>query len=359
MGKTAVWVACALALQGDAVVRVTATVETVPVRHSGDAADDPALWVHPADPALSVVLGDDKQGGLLVYALDGAQLQEIDPTKDLNNVDLRYGFPLAGKFADGTPHERVDLVGVGNETDKSIAFYKMDPARRRLEPAGSIAGIGLTPYGSCMYRSAKTGKTHYFVNGKSGVTQQWELRDDAKGGVTGTKVREFDVGSTVEGCAADDELGHFYIGEEAVGIWKYGAEPESGDARVRVDKTGAGGHLAADVEGLAIYCAADRTGYLLSSSQGNNRFAIYAREGENRYVGTFEIVDGKVDGCSDTDGIEVTSVPLGPAFPKGLFVAQDGSNPGGNQNYKLVPWESIAGKFTPPLKVDTGWSPRR
>jgi 3-phytase len=104
------------------------------------------------------------------------------------------------------------------------------------------------------------------------------------------------------------------------------------------------------VEGLAIYALPDGTGYLLASSQGNNRFTAYAREGENRYLGSFSIVDGDVDGCSDTDGIEATSAALGPAFPRGLFVAQDGSNQGGNQNCKLVPWERIAAAFTPPLK---------
>lgn len=347
-----------LAIQGDRVVRVSATVETRPVRHGGDSADDPAIWVHPTDPAKSVVIGDDKNGGLLVYALDGAQLQEIDGDKNLNNVDVRYGFPLAGKFADGTPHEKVDLAGVGNETDRSISFYKVNPSTRTLERAGAIGGLGTTPYGSCLYRSSKTGLFHYFVNDKKGLVQQWELRDDGKGGVAGLKVREFQVGSTVEGCVADDELGDFYIAEERVGLWKYGAEPDQGKARVQVDRTGAGGHLTADVEGLAIYQASDRTGYLLASSQGNSRFVIYAREGRNAYTGTFEIADGAIDGCSDTDGIEVTSVPLGPSFPKGLFVAQDGSNPGGNQNYKLVPWEAIAEKFTPPLRVDTTWSPR-
>ena len=74
----AAWAALLLALQGDPVVRVTATVETEPVRHAGDAADDPAIWIHPLDPSLSVVLGDDKEGGLCVYGLDGALLQEID-----------------------------------------------------------------------------------------------------------------------------------------------------------------------------------------------------------------------------------------------------------------------------------------
>lgn len=42
---------------------VTATVETDPVPHDGDAADDPAIWVHPTDPGRSVILGTDKRGG--------------------------------------------------------------------------------------------------------------------------------------------------------------------------------------------------------------------------------------------------------------------------------------------------------
>lgn len=327
-------------------VRVAATVETDPVHHRGDAADDPAIWIHPSDPAKSTVIGDDKDGGLLVYGLDGRELQWIDRDKALNNVDLRAGFPLGGKFSDGTSHEKVDLVGVGNESDSSLRFYKVNPATRMLEPAGEVAGVGFPPYGSCMYRSAKTGKFTYFVNGKNGRVQQWELRDDGQGGVAGAKVRQFEVGSLVEGCVADDALGHFYVGEEAVGIWKYGAEPDAGERRVSVDRCGKGGRLVADVEGLAIYSLPDGTGYLLASSQGNDSFTAYRREAENAYVGAFRIVDGEVDGCSDTDGIEVTSAALGSSFPKGLFVAQDGSNKGGNQNYKLVPWERIAGALS-------------
>lgn len=337
----------------DAVVDVAAVVETAPVRHAGDAADDPAIWVHPRDPAASLLLGDDKEGGLCVYGLDGAELQVIDPDRNINNVDLRTGFPLAGTFKDGTAHERVDLVGAADETGKSLRFYKIHPGARRLEAAGEIAGIKMDPYGACLYRSARTGKTHFFVNDRRGVTQQWELRDGGAGAVTGTKVRQFDVGSQVEGCVADDERGRVYIGEENVGVWSYGAEPGDGDARVRVDRTGKGGHLTADVEGLAIYDAGGGKGYLIASSQGSSTFVLYERDGANAYVGTFRIVDGAVDGVSDTDGIEVTSAALGPAFPNGLFVAQDGSNtrPAANQNFKLVPWESIASKFQPPLTI--------
>jgi uncharacterized protein (TIGR03382 family) len=85
---------------------------------------------------------------------------------------------------------------------------------------------------------------------------------------------------------------------------------------------------------------------------------VYERGGDNAYLTTFRLVDGEVDGTSDTDGIEVTSASLGPDLPSGLFVAQDGSNSGGNQNYKLVRWRDIAEATEPMLALATGWDPR-
>jgi 3-phytase len=44
-----------------------------------------------------------------------------------------------------------------------------------------------------------------------------------------------------------------------------------------------------------------------------------------------------------TDGIDATTQGLGAKFPYGVFVAQDTSNtnPSANQNFKLVPFDSI------------------
>ena len=86
---------------------------------------------------------------------------------------------------------------------------------------------------------------------------------------------------------------------------------------------------------------------------------VYARGGTNAYVTTFAVDDSAVDGVSHTDGIEVTNTALGAAFPDGLFIAQDDRNDGGNQNFKLVPWDAIARAASPALAIDTGWDPRR
>jgi 3-phytase len=332
-------------------VSVAASIETDPVRSGGDAADDPAIWIHPSDPALSLLIGTDKQAGLAVYDMSGTEIQFL-PDGNLNNVDVRYDFPLDG--------DSVDIVTAGNRSNDSIAVYAIDAQTRRLTnvSAGTLS-TGLTVYGSCMYRSITSGEYYFIVNSKSGDVEQWRLFDNGSGRVGAALSRSFDVGSQPEGCVADDDFGDLYIGEETVGIWKYGAEPDDGEARTRVDSTGSNGNLTADVEGLTIYYAGDGNGYLIASSQGSDSYVIYDRSGNNAYVGTFEIVSGDaVEGTSNTDGIDVTSHSLGPDFPFGMFIAQDASNSGQNQNFKVVSWQQLAAAFSPELAIDTTWSPR-
>lgn len=319
-------------------VQVAPTVKTALV--SG-LTDDPAIWVHPTHPELSTIIGTDKKRGLAVYDLAGKQLQFLTGLQ-AGNVDIRYNFPL-GKGS-------VDLVGINNRKNNTLEFYRIDPATRLLEnvTARSIK-TGTAVYGFCMYHSRETDTYYAFVTpkGNSGELQQWELFANGKGKVDATKVRSIQVGGKTEGCVADDELGFLYTSQESKGIWKYGAEPGDGAARTQVDSTRAGGHLKPDVEGLALYYAGDGTGYLIASSQGAHAFMVYTREGDNSYVMTF-----KVTGVTDTDGIEVVSTPLGPAFPYGVFVAQNN-----DQNFKLVPWQLIADAVTPALTIDTAWEP--
>jgi myo-inositol-hexaphosphate 3-phosphohydrolase len=92
---------------------VIPAAETEPMPHTGDSADDPAIWVHPIDPARSTIIGTDKRGGLAVYDLDGTQLQYLLDGA-MNNVDLRGGFPLSG--------QRVGLVVAGDRAGDNLAI---------------------------------------------------------------------------------------------------------------------------------------------------------------------------------------------------------------------------------------------
>jgi two-component system, OmpR family, sensor kinase len=305
--------------------------ETEPVPHRGDAADDPAIWRNPHDPARSTIIGTDKDGGLAVYDLSGRKLQYL-PDGRLNNVDLRSAFPLGRR--------RVALVAASNGSDNTVMLYRIDERTRRLAMVGSFP-VGIAIYGLCMYRSSRTGDFHVFVNSRDkGYVDQWRL--EPRGNHVGARsLRRFEVGTQAEGCVADDALGHLYVGEEDRGVWKYGAEPDAGVGRVLVDSTEAGGHLTPDVEGLAIAEGPGRTGLLIASSQGDDTFAVYRREGDNDYVGSFRIRSAaSIGAVEQTDGIAVTTAALGDRFPNGVFVAHDGRNGERNQNFKLVRWRN-------------------
>ncbi len=155
-------------------------------------------------------------------------------------------------------------------------------------------------------------------------------------------MREFRVATRPEGCAADDELGWLYVGEENVGFHRVAAAPDAPANPELVDRVG-GGRLVAHVEGIAIRRQADGRGHLIVSSQGDDAFAVYRREPPNQFVGRFRVADGLVDGASGTDGLEVTSQPLPPPYEEGLLVVQDGLNtaPLARQNFKLVPWSEV------------------
>jgi 3-phytase len=335
--------------------------ETRPAAPIGDA-DDACIWIHPTDPGRSLVIGTDKEHGLDVYRLDGTQVQHVEHGH-MNNVDIRYGFPVGNRA--------VDLVAASNkDSSQSIALYGVDPEGRLADIAARPLALAMDAYGLCMYHSLTSGKYYVIVNSYAGGVEQWELFDNGRGKVDGRRVRQFQVGSRTEGCVCDDELGNLYIGEENVAIWKYPADPDRQTRppfRQVVDILGPRGHLSDDrdhdIEGLALYFLPGGAGYLIASCQGAGSFSVYRREGENDYLGTFRIVAdaGKgIDAVSNTDGIDVTNAGLGALFPQGLFVAQDGENTGGDQtNFKLVAFESIARAFSPPLQVNTAWDPRR
>ena len=322
----------------DAVV-VSALLKTDDVETAGDAADDSCTYVNKKEPGKSLIIGTDKKSGLVIYDLSGKRQQKF-ADGNLNNVDLRYGFSLGGR--------EVALISVGNRSTNTIDFYYVDEDSNEVKRwAAGVHDAGLEIYGSCMYQHPLSKKIYVFVNSKDGEVIQWEV-NSSESKLTLGKVREFDVGSQVEGCVADDELGRFYIGEEAVGIWRYGAEARDGSRRIQIDNTGAHGNLVADVEGLTLYRIGKDDGYLLASSQGENGFNVYKRK-SGEYVGKFYVeFEGKR--IEDTDGIDVTSHQLSEDFPNGLLVVQDGSKANPRQSFKFVSWKDLADKFSPPLK---------
>ncbi len=319
---------------------VTPTVETEPMAHPGDAADDPAIWRNPTNPAASLVIGTDKQGGLHVYNMHGKSLQFV-PDGKMNNVDLREGFRLGG--------QDVTLVTASDRTNKAVAIYALDTTTSQLRNiADGLQPSGLSdPYGQCMYRSAKTGKYYVFISDPEGLVRQWELQTTRAGKVRAKPVRDISFSSQTEGCVADDATGTLYVAEEDIALWKVAAEPVRSAKPVAIDRVDQNSKIKDDLEGVGIYDLGGGRGYIVVSSQGNDSYSVYRREGDQAYLGSFAVIanpSNGIDGVSETDGLDVSSSNLGPGFEHGALVAQDGRNvmPTENQNFKIIPWSAIA-----------------
>jgi 3-phytase len=390
-----------LTLSADLVPTAAPTVETRPnllddpelPRDQQADADDPAIYVNSDNPEQSLILTAVKNAGLRVYDLGGNLLQEVNPGDiRYNNIDLQYGFDFGGHPIDIAvatdrnndklavfkinPHPSTNGEYLENITETSLStLFQEQPFEPPYSPSERSA------YGLALYRSPETGDSYVFVNRReTGDVTQLKLIDTGNDTVGFEPVRYFTVPTIgrrdpqLEGMVVDQELGYLYIGQENVGIWKYQAEPETPTYGNLIDlvKDLGGSHLVDDVEGLTIYYGKDGTGYLLASSQGDNTFAVYTREGDNDFIGRFAVgASGAIDSVQESDGADVVNVPLGPNFPYGLFVTQDGLNEPAvlaeddgeleniNTNFKLVPWENIAFTFSNPLGIDTtSYDPR-
>lgn len=315
------------------------SIESDPVASAADAADDPAIWANLENPAASWVIGTDKQGGLHVYNMQGKSRFFAADGK-MNNVDLRSGYRLAGRD--------IVLVTASDRTNKAVAIYSLDTASGSLTNiADGVQPTGLSdPYGQCMYRS-KRGRTYVFISDPEGLVRQWELVPTRGGRVQAKQVRDLKFSSQTEGCVVDDESGTLYVAEEDIGLWRVTAEPVKSAVPTSVDKVANNLKLKDDMEGVGLYDLGGGRGYLIVSSQGNNSYAVYRREGDNAYLGSFSVIADPakgIDGISETDGLDVSSANLGPGFEHGAMIAQDGRNmlPVQNQNFKFVPWATIA-----------------
>ncbi len=306
-------------------IQVTAEVETAPVPSADDAADDPAIWIHPEEPGKSLVIGTDKRSGLLAYDLRGNQLQYL-PVGQLNNIDLRH-HPWG--------MQQMSLIAATQRGPSRIVLFTLDHTNLKVTPVAVHTTELQYPYGVCMYQDIR-GVPHVIANSKDGAFVMYAVARD----YSLTPVRRWHTASQPEGCVADDARQVVYFGEEEQGIWRLNLTPGSTGEVKLVDSVNSG-RLTADVEGMALYFGDQQT-LLVVSSQGDNSFAVYDTAND-QYLYSFHVVSNKhIDGVTETDGLDIVSNPL-PGFPRGLLVVQDDDNrqPRANQNFKLVSWSNV------------------
>lgn len=312
-------------------------VVTEKVRHD---SDDPAIWVNPADPAKSLVLGTDKDqdGALYAFDLAGRIVRRIGGLQRPNNVDVEYGFALDGR--------RVDIAVVTERYADALRVFSL-PGLEPLDGGGIPVFAGeaeRAPMGVTLYKRPADGAVFAIVSRKSGPRTgylwQYRLEGNGSGRVTATKVRAFGAFSgkgEIEAVAADDALGYVYYSDESYGVRKYSADPDAPDADRELALFAQSG-FAEDREGISIYESGERTGYILVSDQHAKRFQIFTREGTPEDPHAHRLVRIVPVSAEGSDGSEVTSAALGEAFPQGLFVAMSEG-----RIFHFYPWPDVAG----------------
>lgn len=301
--------------------------------------DDPAIWINPADPAKSLIVGTDKDtdGALYVYDLEGRIVNRVGNLKRPNNVDIAYGLMLGGKPTD---------IAVTTEREaQRLRVFRL-PDMQPLD-AGDLVVFGgdktRAPMGIALYRRPSDGACFAFVGGKSGPAEgyigQYRLEDNGHGQVAMKLVRQFGRYSgrkEIEAIAVDAELGYVYYSDETCGVRKYRADPEHPEAGRELALFATTG-FAGDHEGISIYKHADGTGWILVSDQQANRFQVFRREGEKGQPHVHRALKPVDVSAIESDGSEVTSTPLGPRFPHGLFVAMSNG-----RVFHYYDWDDIA-----------------
>jgi len=302
---------------GKTLPEITPDVVTEKTLHD---TDDPAIWVNKSDASKSIVFGTDKntEGAIYAFNLDGKVIEEktIRHLKRPNNIDLEYGF----KLNDST---KTDVIAFTERERQQIRLFSV-PDMKPLDGGGfpvftdaKLPEANL-PMGIALYKSPKTSNLYAIVGRKSGPKNgylyQYLLTSDSLG-VHSKLVRkfgEFSGKKEIEAIAVDDEIGIVYYSDERHCIRKYNAEPSKGDEEIYCFGTE---YFKEDIEGIAI------------AKYKNNSFLIVS----NQQAHTFNIFDTKTNafikeinlGTIETDGCEVTTVPLGNKFPNGLFVSMN------------------------------------
>jgi 3-phytase len=325
--------------------------------------DDPAIWVHPDDPARSLIIGTMKvaapAGALVVFGMDGQIRQTVTGIDRPNNVDVEYGFPLGGR--------RVDLVVATERLRRQLRVFRVDPAAGGIVDLGAIPilqdqpGEAGAPMGIGLYRRARDGAVFAIVAPKEGPREGylWQYRlTDTAGRIGAQFVRRFGTFSAttvrpeneIEAVAVDDELGYVYYADEAGGIHKWHADPDHPDAARELAHFGRTG-FRGDREGIAIYSLADGKGYIVCTDQldDDSEYHIYPREGApgNPHDHSREIAVVR-GGADATDGLEISSAPLGPGLSHGIMVAMNSEA----RNFLVFRWQDVASAIEPPLRMN-------
>lgn len=293
-------------------------------------AGEVAIWQHPSDPQLSLIIGADesRRGGLMVFDLQGNLRQQIRGIRLPYGVSVRPGFDLSGTVRD---------IVVTAERDRGrLRVFAVDAEARTLnEVTGntklfeSEKGEDAGAMGVALHRNAE-GRVYAIVPRKrnddgNGILFVYELLANA-GRVDTRFVRHtgsFSQRNFVRTLVVDDHYGTVFFVDRAAGIQKYSIL--DGEAPTPLASFAREGWQQF-CNGLAIWPEKKPgEGMILAADRQRDFTTLFAfrREGEMINPHSHGALPQKMTLTTRrVGGIAIHPQPM-PGFPEGILVASN------------------------------------
>jgi 3-phytase len=284
----------ALLLAGPALAQAPSVAPigaTAPTAQGG--ANASALLYNAADPSKSVIAATGELGGLEFNGLDGVRKSAL-PGGETYGVDVRG-----------------DLIAVLDRKEGRIRLSRYDFATGQAQAVDARPlTLGYAGEGLCLHKSARDGSLYAFALGGDGQLDQWLLFPTADGKLDGRLVRRLHLSSEAKYCVADDASGALYVAQQAVGIWRYDADPEAEAVPTIVDINRLG-HMAGETGGLAILNGGAEGNYLVAANADAGDYNVYDRNAGDKYLGAFRIQANGADVLQGPSGLFGVRAPIG------------------------------------------------
>jgi 3-phytase len=297
-------------------------------------ANGAVVWLQDGAPARLV--GTGALGGLEVYDLDGKRLSAVDAGEAVG-VDLRYGVPFGGRNA--------TLFAAADARTNSLRFYEGD-ATGLHEVSARPVPVGFGLESMCLYRSPADGVLYAYALGGAGEVGQFAIFAAPEGKLDARPVRMLHLASEASYCVADDVSGDLYVAEQAVGIWRFDADPEAEVVPELIDARRLG-NIEEEVGGLALRRDADGPGWLIASNASAGQLMVYDRAADHRLAGRFTV------GVKEPTGLGASALPQAGAPGGVLLVTDEGET---EARYRLVALDAVGGALG--LTARPGFDPR-
>lgn len=280
-------------------------------------ADDPAVWINPADPAKSLILGTDKNeetGGLYAWNLDGEEQWKVTPMDRPNNVDVIQ----SGAVVTERIQRRLRLVSILRDGSPRDVTGQTAVLAHEQGEKGAPMGVAVWSPEPGAFEAVVSQKESSRWRPLQRLRIAFEDGDQRRpmharpAGRLG--VYSGDPEGEIEAMVIDRERGILFYADELSGIRAWDLRADR--ALAHFGLTGYEG----DREGLAIWRRGGRT-LLVSCDQIEqaSRLHVWDVTNPSRPV-RIAIIPTVSD---STDGIEISTEAVSPKYPAGILVMMD------------------------------------